>query len=393
MSRLPLPPRARELLDPGASPNLSLWFDRGINTYHDGWQLGTGKAEFLSAFVDNYNRGAAAAEYKHFIARRVSSLAEDRVASVKLASTSRLVIGLGLPHPTEAGLLVDRLTGCPYLPGSSVKGLLREGARLAAQSEFPPGNVDQKSVGFWKLYRSRIFGPIPGEPGYPASGEVTFYDAFPTTWPTLELDVMTPHYGEHYEKGKTPGDWFSPVPVTFLTIESGCEFVFYFKGLCRVTRDADQNEIAALLPVALDWLGIGAKKSAGYGVFGAMTQAMPQVGVRSQELTKRSRTVRAENQFTRERSGSTQHAGNKPTTETWQPSQPSRGRAGVVKREVVTLVSELRNGVAKVRTGDGQEITCKGFSAYPRRQARDSCLADVTRVDGKAKQAMFKSDA
>jgi len=248
-----------------------------MNRYDGSWKIGAGDKEgFLSDFAAEFAKHGGE-RYESFLARRGAALG---VEPVSLFTQTRLVIGLGLPSPIETGFLFDRLTGCPYLPGSSVKGLLRATARLVQQGELE-GDRD-----FWSKNLDRIFGPEITPESTPKTGEAIFYDAFPTRWPVLEVDVLTPHYGKYYrEDDVAPGDWDNPVPVPFLAIAAGTPFHFYI----RAKKD-DSGPIRKLLATGLDWLGIGAKKSAGYGVFGkeepakqAKAQAAPSKSSRPPE--------------------------------------------------------------------------------------------------------------
>ena len=251
--------------------NRSLLHARGMDQYDEQWNLGESKKKFLEV-VAGCAHGRE--EYAKFIERRKATLDSEAInaACLSLASTSRLVCGLGLPHPAETSLLLDRLTGAPYLPGSSVKGMLRSAAGLAAKGEFPDDEVGSEDVTFWKVNLVRIFGPPSDGQGH-AKWEMIFYDALPANWPTLEMDVLTPHYGEYYmdESGQNPpADWYSPIPVYFLAVKAGARFLFWYRGTARdeKVRKSDEEAIGRLLPAALDWLGIGAKKSSGYGWFG-----------------------------------------------------------------------------------------------------------------------------
>jgi hypothetical protein len=80
------------------------------------------------------------------------------------------------------------------------------------------------------------------------------------------VDVLTPHYGPYYNQetgNDLPADWHNPTPVSFLAVRVGTTFRFHSKASAE-----DLAELGKLLGPALDWLGIGAKKSAGYGIFG-----------------------------------------------------------------------------------------------------------------------------
>ncbi|MBI5576801.1 MAG: type III-B CRISPR module RAMP protein Cmr6 [Deltaproteobacteria bacterium] len=279
MGRLPLPRNIARWLDlSNYRGNLSLLFDRGMDGYGQEWGIRKadpkkgeeeGRKKFLTDFVESFSK-APLPEYDAFIARRHASFEFGVKAGgfsakrVELKSGNRLVIGLGLPHPTETGFLFDRLTGCPYLPGSSVKGMLRAAAGLTAE-----GNLEGDTV-FWRYHQRRIFGSDKSDPAGLAKGRMVFYDAFPKKWPRLAIDILTPHYPGYYSgKGNPyPGDWESPRPIPLITIEAGATFVFHIESIEREEKDRKQDELAVegLLTVALDWLGIGGKKSAGYGM-------------------------------------------------------------------------------------------------------------------------------
>lgn len=284
MSGLPFPPPIRDLLALSSPSNRALLFDKGMDRYGDSWQVGAGEKEsFLKAFAAMFRNGAGS-HFDSFLARREAALMSVGAQPVPLTSQTRLVVGLGLPSPLETGFLFDRVTGCPYLPGSSVKGLLRATARLVQQG----GLRGDKP--FWDEHFERIFGPeiVPGST--PKTGGAVFYDAFPAAWPSLKVDVLTPHYGKFYRDNVVPGDWENPVPVPFLTVAAGTKFHFYFQA-----STSDREALKALLGIALDWLGIGAKKSAGYGMFGegAPAISISEVSEKSNSVSSATRSKQA----------------------------------------------------------------------------------------------------
>jgi len=271
MSNLPMPAAFQTLLALDGQANRSLVFDRGMDlwTHTPGKKSEADKPGFFRAFVSQYREKSQG--FPEFLARRAATLkalgAERRV----VFTASRLVVGLGLPHPTETGFLFDRLTGCPCLPGSSLKGLLRAAATLAANGELPGAGA------FWtKPQVDRVFGPVLGEEQVPATGAVIFYDVFPESWPALEVDVLTPHYGTYYRELVPPGDWDNPVPVPFLALRAGQAFGFWIGPRDRACWQEDCRQLQDLLVLALDWLGIGAKKASGYGYFAKEAPALPQ---------------------------------------------------------------------------------------------------------------------
>ena len=175
----------------------------------------------------------------------------------------RFVTGLGGKGPLEIGFTFHRY-GFPVLPGSSVKGVARAGARLQL------GLTDDEAQK--KDEFAAIFGrtPLRGEDESLArSGGAIFFDALPTDVPRLELDIMNPHYPDYYSDTRNqvyPTDWQSPRPVYFLTVAPGTEFQFAVGW--RGADHAEQRKMAEKwLRYGLENLGAGAKTSAGYGYF------------------------------------------------------------------------------------------------------------------------------
>lgn len=168
-------------------------------------------------------------------------------------TSSRFVTGLGRQHPLENGFAWHPTLGVPYLPGSSVKGMVRawagrfasDGASELLMRLFGPGRSDRE-----KGAESR-------------QGAITFLDAIPIQRPELAADVMTPHYA-NWTKEDLPGDWRSPTPVFFLTTEVGARLLF---GLIP-SGDVPAGELDLAmewLEEALAWAGAGAKTAVGYG--------------------------------------------------------------------------------------------------------------------------------
>lgn len=174
--------------------------------------------------------------------------------ALDLETEGRLVAGLGYDSPLEVGLTLHPLYGFPYLPGSSVKGVARAYAEDVADAEetdllavFGSGSKDERDATM-------------------RQGAVTFMDAVPTEVPALEVDVMTPHFGDYYrdDLSKTPpGDWQEPTPVPFLTVAEGTPFRFPMAS----RNEAALEQAATWLKQGLFWLGAGGKTAAGYGLF------------------------------------------------------------------------------------------------------------------------------
>lgn len=169
------------------------------------------------------------------------------------ATQWHFVTGLGREHPVENGFAWHHTLGTAYLPGSSVKGLVRAWAREWEEDESK------------KTAINRIFGPENGEKH---AGSVIFFDALPLSPVRLESDVMTPHYTKYYREESPPGDWMSPEPIQFLTVARGQEFLFTLapRRLIDDKREAGDLTLALeWLEKALAWMGAGAKTATGYG--------------------------------------------------------------------------------------------------------------------------------
>ncbi len=208
----------------------------------------------------------------------------------------RLIAGLGRKGPLEVGFTFHRY-GFPILPGSSVKGVARAWAFLQL-AERPDLNLtddvnslaeldevlsadsedDEKEEkkGYLKWRAAQrdevqqladdfraIFGTLA------TAGRAVFFDAIPAQLPTLELDVMNPHFPEYYQGNAPPTDWQSPVPVYFLTVAAGTEFRFGvgWRGALDEAGQRLHRFAQEWLKAGLMNLGAGAKTSAGYGYF------------------------------------------------------------------------------------------------------------------------------
>ena len=231
----------------------------------------------------------------------------------------RLAIGLATPSVFEVGISLHRVYGIPYIPATAVKGLTQAYRmhKIAEKFGIKPLNLEEhrrrkeqerktplekleeylmkpkkdrekiieqlKADSEVKKENARILNMSLGEIEDECKpedfrsvfgtenlrGEVIFFDALLLELtvdgkPILELDVMTPHYGDYYtdEKGEVPpADYLTPNPVMFLTIRRGTRFRFYL-----VSKSENLlTEVKSWLKEALREFGIGAKTSAGYG--------------------------------------------------------------------------------------------------------------------------------
>jgi len=179
----------------------------------------------------------------------------------------RLIVGLGGIHPQETNMTLHHVYGIPYIPGSAIKGVTRQCVVLkyAEKSEVGEEDFENKireiSKGIEEAEEkyedlANIFGSKK------RVGKVIFFDAYPVKEVKLKLDIMNVHYPGYYTGNEPPGDWQSPNPIKFLTVEKTV-FNFLIAG-----REQSLVEKAFdYLKMALSEHGIGAKTRLGYGYF------------------------------------------------------------------------------------------------------------------------------
>jgi len=169
---------------------------------------------------------------------------------------SRMVLGLGSESVFETGITLHSVYGFPYIPGSAVKGclknyLIRE--YFANNEESAHANEQCR----------KIFGTQENK------GGIIFLDVYPKKCDALELDIMNPHYGEYYQGKRAPTDDMNPTPIKFYAVPKETYFTF------RVVSDKIDIEsekiggktIPEILSELLTEIGLGAKTAVGYGWF------------------------------------------------------------------------------------------------------------------------------
>lgn len=253
-----LPLYRTESLPPGFRPeyNAGLWYNKFFDMWAADWRLKagetTGKKEWVGA-LDAKDVGSRALIEE--AVKRMTRLVGVLGGEIRCFATAwHFVTGLGLEHPVENGFTWHYGLGVPFLPASSVKGVVRAWAGIKG--------VENQEI-------SRIFGSRG------AAGSIIFFDALPVGPVKLKADVMTPHYSNyHQEKDKggkpsCPGDWDDPNPIPFLTVAPNQAFMFPMapRRKDRSEDCADLRQVLGWLEEALEWIGAGAKTATGYGRF------------------------------------------------------------------------------------------------------------------------------
>jgi len=184
-----------------------------------------------------------------------------RFNQVELALETRLFIGLSGAGMLETGCAISHSYGAPYIPGSSVKGVVKAHVRASPFAEQCPDVF------------AELFGTDADPSGtHPQglSGLVTFHDAWwvpgsgkePDTNKPLVDEIVTTHHADYYgHDGASPAtDFDSPIPNAQIAVQGA--FLFVLEGERAWLDLARQMLIATLAD-----RGIGAKTRTGYGLF------------------------------------------------------------------------------------------------------------------------------
>lgn len=209
----------------------------------------------------------------------IDCLKEMSVASfeIKAKSSSPFITGLGSGHPTETGMILDRNTGLPYIPASSIKGVLRLSQAINCADE--NGNVDENDKRIVKYFGTT------SDAQEAKRGQLFILDAYPDSErvPKLKLDIMNPHFGNYYSgTNKQPVETETPVPIKFLTVKEGAMFVFRCafmplgnEILSENERQEIQQDVDAMFDTAFETVGFGGKTAIGYGRFKKIVTGAP----------------------------------------------------------------------------------------------------------------------
>ena len=200
--------------------------------------------------------------------------ASKDVASVQTFSLETiypgLMIGTGNPHDLKSkgsiysGFSFDYVTGLPYIPGSSVKGILKS---VFPRKEDTKDDINQQKMEYIK---SLLKPGLSDKEVYGLKDNIfedndVFLDAYPcptskknTKQQCLALEFITPH-----------SDIIkNPIPINCLKVKPGISFEFgFYLNDCQLS-DGPQitiKEKIELFKTILTDVGIGAKTNVGFG--------------------------------------------------------------------------------------------------------------------------------
>ena len=172
----------RPLYEAATDPHPGLLLQRGL-VEHD-----RDDSSIKEKHVDRICRSTAGLFYRRAYDRWKRTTADTaRFRSVNLKLRSRLFIGLTGGGMLETGCAISRSHGTPYIPGSSVKGV------VAAHALH---RLDQAGDTFRELFGAR---PTEDRPDA-LSGLIAFHDAWwapDSAERPLVKEVVTTHHPEH----------------------------------------------------------------------------------------------------------------------------------------------------------------------------------------------------
>jgi CRISPR-associated protein Cmr6 len=291
----PLNKEQNQLINNFSNGNFSLWYNKYVLLSDDksfkASDLNGKTDKAVNLYKDQFERMKKGSEKllknKHIqqidFCRKFSEKSSLECTSVHAKLKSPLVVGIGQTHPNEISMTFDRNIGVPYIPSSSIKGVARFAFILSQilnddytiNERFEnKEEIDLDELGdFVKLFGGE--NKVKTDKTESFKGGVIFLDAYPADLPFLKVDIMNPHYGEYYKDEKgiiPPADYLTPVPIKFLTVKEGAEYVFRIVGNKEFIGQAKEA-----LKKAITEEGVGAKTALGYGLFDIIEYNEPQL--------------------------------------------------------------------------------------------------------------------
>ena len=135
-------------------------------------------------------------------ARIVKALVGTTSEVLKMNLDWRMAHGLGHENVYETAITLHHIYGIPYIPASSLKGVVRSWIITTAFEKNEVNQIDLAKAE-QRALQDKTFCDIFGcdDKSYyqeARKGQVLFFDAFPLNPPQIKVDVMNPHYGPYY---------------------------------------------------------------------------------------------------------------------------------------------------------------------------------------------------
>jgi CRISPR-associated protein Cmr6 len=194
----------------------------------------------------------------------------------------KMIIGLGEHSVYETNITLHNIYGLPYIPGSALKGVLRN--HIIKKYYINSDTKDSKEIEK-NIIKDKFFNDLFG--GEKNKGNLIFIDSFPNKNIEIKSDIMVPHHTKYFKnENDFPRDDEDPKIIKFLVVKGG-----NFKinigvrneykelkikidentGIKNNKEELDKKTyeefIKNEIKEALEFNGIGAKTSVGYGFF------------------------------------------------------------------------------------------------------------------------------
>jgi CRISPR-associated protein Cmr6 len=310
--------KAARYIDDAPGKNKFFFFKNDFRRGNNG-RPDTGDKFFIRA---NYGSLDFAKIGQRQEAQAKALFAGEKSKVIKIKPDWRLVCGLS-GGIYETNMTLHQVYGVPYIPASSIKGIVRSwiittvfGEEAPAEEkQFPMVNAEYRALKTCKLFCEMFGSPESiervvfenGKPkkkmkqgketdeyvtekeksasGKEQQGKVVFFDGLPIVPPVLMPDVINVHYQDWYKEKdfKPPTDFQKTNPVVFLTVTSESQFqtvvackslekISNFQEFEKLTQPAGLDGTSTLVELAQEWVnhaltnhGIGAKTAVGYG--------------------------------------------------------------------------------------------------------------------------------
>lgn len=168
----------------------------------------------------------------------------------------RIMLGEGgnTPYSNIVLLKLHPLYGVPFVPASTIKGILRS-CWSALYAEAEENADDNERMG------NVLFGTAEEKK---QEGKLIFFDVFPTKF-TLTLDIENPHYPKYYNNGGNPTDDQNPIPIKIICME---DVTLSIHLACKDKElwAKQEEKIREALKQMIEIYGVGAKTALGYGI-------------------------------------------------------------------------------------------------------------------------------
>ncbi|MBD2843615.1 type III-B CRISPR module RAMP protein Cmr6 [Paenibacillus sp. IB182496] len=240
---------------------------------HKSFEIGKNKRRVNVTSLQNVAKKAALRE------RRLEKLLQLTEAThylwtYQFQNQTTILHGLGGGHVSENSLTIHPVYGVPYLPASSVKGVVRRwyiDALLEGREQNLNREEDVKAI----LGRT-LFGTIESQ------GLLQFYDILLYHGLAITEDILTPHFSDYYTKGMAPADTGNPIPNTFYGVQVKTAKLMLmvnkrklnaFLGEMELNVENLKDLVSKWVGSAFHELGIGGKTASGYGRFSISTES------------------------------------------------------------------------------------------------------------------------